>query len=65
MRLKVVPVRDWEAGCRRHADVYAFLDEGLDTSLCTEDLIRLLGLKGKPTQFSLSTMSSTEQQAGC
>ena len=64
VRLKVVPVRVWGAGRRRHADVYAFLDEVSDTSLCTEDLIRLLGLKGKPTQFSLSTMSGTEQQSG-
>ena len=64
VRLKVVPVRVWGAGRRRHADVYAFLDEGSDTSLCTEDLIKLLGLKGKPTQFSLSTMSGTEQQSG-
>ena len=64
VRLKVVPVRVWGAGRRRHADVYAFLDAGSDTSLCTEDLIKLLGLKGKPTQFSLSTMSGTEQQSG-
>ena len=32
--------------------------------MCTEDLIKLLGLKGKPTQFSLSTVSGTEQQSG-
>ena len=65
VRLKVVPVRDWGAGRHRHADVYAFLDEGSEISLCTEDLIKFLGLKGKPTQFSLSTMSGTEPQAGC
>ena len=64
VRLKVVPVRVWGAGRRRHADVCAFLDERSDTSLCTEDFIKLLGLKGKPTQFSLSTMNGTEQQSG-
>ena len=64
VRLKVVPAeRVWGAGRRRHADVYAFLDEGSDASLCTEDLIKL-GQIGKPTQFSVSTMSGTEKQPG-
>lgn len=64
VRLKVIPVRVWGASSRKCEEVYAFLDEGSDTTLCTAALINRLGVKGKSVSFSLSTVGGSNHQRG-
>ena len=64
VRLKVVPVRVWSNANQRLENVYAFLDEGSDTSLCTESLKNRLIAKGKAVTFSLSTINGTDRKRG-
>ena len=64
VKLKVVPVRVWSNANQRLENVYAFLDEGSDTSLCTESLKNRLIAKGKAVTFSLSTINGTDCKRG-
>ena len=64
VRLKVVPVRVWSNANQRLENVYAFLDEGSDTSLRTESLKDRLIAKRKAVTFSLSTINGTDRKCG-
>ena len=63
--LKVVPVHVWGPDRSRCVTTYGFLDEGSDTTLCSQDLVDNLNLKGKKITFSLSTLHGTNEQKGC
>ena len=63
--LKVVPVHVWGPDRSRCITTYGFLDEGSDTTLCSQDLVDTLNLKGKKVMFSLSTLHGTNEQKGC
>ena len=64
VRLKVIPVKVWSSSNRKCESVYAFLDEGSDTTLCSKALLNRLGAKGKAVHFSLSTVSGTDHKHG-
>ena len=64
VRLKVVPIRVWSNANQRLENVYAFLDEGSDTSLCTDSLKNRLIAKGKAVTFLLSTINGTDCKRG-
>ncbi|XP_077971754.1 uncharacterized protein LOC144425871 [Styela clava] len=55
IRRKVVPVRCWGSD-GRSCDTYAFLDDGSDVSLCTNDLMKRLGIKGIKDEIVLKTL---------
>ena len=61
VRLRVVPVRVWGDG-KRLVDTYAFLDEGSDTTLCTDGLIDKLKVRGESVRIFLATVNGTETQ---
>ena len=63
VRLRVVPVKVWGQG-KRLIETYAFLDEGSDTTLCTEQLLDKLQVKGQRVQYSLATVNGMEVRAG-
>jgi len=54
--LPVVPVKVTGIGREKHLITYAFLDNGSNSTFCTEDLLNELGMKGEETSFSLSTI---------
>ncbi|XP_077970821.1 uncharacterized protein LOC144425211 [Styela clava] len=54
--LNIVPVKI--CANRREIETYAFLDEGSTACLCDERLLDLLKLRGKKTQFSLTTVNA-------
>ena len=64
VRLKVVPVTVWSSCSDRCLNTYAFLDEGSNATLCTESLVKDLGLIGHKVQYSISTVCETKQQLG-
>ena len=63
VRLRVVPVKVWGQG-KRLIETYAFLDEGSNTTLCTEQLLDKLQVKGQRVQSSLATVNGMEIRAG-
>ena len=54
--LPVVPVKVTGIGREKLLITYAFLDNGSNSTFCTEDLLNELGMKGEETSFSLSTI---------
>ena len=64
VRLKVIPVTVWSDTSRKQEKVYAFLDEGSDTTLCTNALMKRLGAKGKSVQYTLSTLGRVDNKQG-
>ena len=54
--LAVVPVKVKVPGRDGMVQTYAFLDSGSNTSFCSEDLAKQLGLSGQRTTLSLTTM---------
>ena len=46
VRLKVISVKVWSSSNRKCESVYAFLDEGSDTTLCSKALLNRLDAKG-------------------
>nr|XP_039272241.1 uncharacterized protein LOC120346540 [Styela clava] len=56
--LNIVPVKI--CANRREIETYAFLDEGSTACLCDERLLDLLKLRGKKTQFSLTTVNAVQ-----
>ena len=60
--LRVIPVQGLCNG--RIIETYALLDDGSDVSLCDQRLLEKLGLKGISRQFTLTTLSNTEEQSG-
>ena len=55
--LKVVPVRVRNHGTGESMETYALLDNCSDVSLCSDDLVKKLGLEGFETSYSLSTVN--------
>ena len=49
--LPVVPVKVMGIGCEKPVITYAFLDNGSNSTFCTQDLLTKLGLKGEETSF--------------
>ena len=54
--LPMVPVKVTGIGREKPLITYAFLDNGSNSTFCTEDLLNELGMKGEETSFSLSTI---------
>ena len=54
--LPVVPVKVRAKGSDTTVHTYAFLDGGCNTSFCSEQLMKRLGVKGINTTISLTTM---------
>ena len=62
--LRVIPVRVQGLCNGWIIETYALLDDGSDVSLCDQRLLEKLGLKGISRQFTLTTLSNTEEQSG-
>ena len=60
--LAIVPVKVKAVGSDRIVETYAFLDDGSNTSFCSEDLMKRLNVKGKKTTLSLTTMEKTNSK---
>jgi len=54
--LAILPVRVKAPGYDKTVKKYAFLDNGSTASFCSEELVRELGLSGRDTTLSLTTM---------
>ena len=54
--LAVVPVKVKAEGSDKVVVTHAFLDGGSNSTFCTEALLKQLGLDGKKTEFSLTTI---------
>ncbi|XP_068712764.1 uncharacterized protein [Montipora foliosa] len=54
--LAIVPVKVKVPGRKRVVKTYAFLDNGSNTTFCTEDLMEQLQTRGKDTMLSLTTL---------
>ena len=61
--LAVVPVKVRAPSSERTVKTYTFLDNGLNTSFCSEELAMQLGLSGRPTTLSLATMEKENSRA--
>ena len=55
--LSILPVQVKSVKGNRIIQTYAFLDPGSSATFCTERLAQKLSLEGKPTAFSLKTIS--------
>ena len=64
VRLKVVPVFVWDEVSGRSCGTYGFLDEGSNATMCTNELVNRLGVKGDKLNYSLSTVSGTSERQG-
>ena len=56
--LPIVPVRVKAKGQRDSVVTYAFLDSGSNSTFCSEELLEQLGVEGRNTNLSLTTMTS-------
>ena len=63
--LSVVPVRVKAPGKNNVIETYAFLDNGSNTTFCTEKLMQSLGIHGKKTSLSLTTMQGSGKPLEC
>ena len=63
--LSVVPVRVKAPGKSNVIETYAFLDNGSNTTFCTEELMQSLGIQGKRTTLSLTTMRDSGKPLEC
>ena len=63
--LAVLPVRVKAPGCDKTVETYAFLDNGSTASFCSEELVRELGLSGRQTTLSLTTMEKEQSKTDC
>ena len=64
VRLKVLPVNVWNWNQSKTVQVYAFLDEGSDTTMCTSKLASKLGINGKDMRLSVRTVNGLSQLKG-
>ena len=62
--LRVIPVLVQGLCNGRVIETYALLDDGADVLLCDHRLLEKLGLNGISRQFTLTTLSNTEEQSG-
>ncbi|KAK3752436.1 hypothetical protein QZH41_003520 [Actinostola sp. cb2023] len=63
--LAIVPVKVKAPGKSRVIETYAFLDNGSNTTFCTEELMQKLGIKGRKTNLSLTTVQSKNAAVEC
>ena len=63
--LPVVPVKVRAKGSDTTVHTYAFLDGGSNTSFCSEQLMKRLGVKGINTTISLTTMERESSTRKC
>ena len=61
--LALVPVKVRAPGCDLIVETYAFLDNGSNVSFCSEELAAQLGLSGRPTSLTLTTIESEESES--
>ena len=61
VRLKVLSVKVWNWNQSEMVQVYAFLDEGSDTTMCTLELANKLSVKGSDTLVSIRTVNGLTQ----
>ena len=55
---KVVPVKVSSATSHKELHIYAFLEEGSDTTLCLESLVQELGVtNAEPAEFTMATIA--------
>lgn len=52
----IIPVKVRVKGSDKSVVTYAFLDNGSNSSFCTDSLMKQLGVKGQRTKISLSTL---------
>jgi hypothetical protein len=57
--LRIVPVVVGTGSSQ--VETYALLDEGSDVTLCSDSLIKRLGVEGKPCKFTLTTVNKSSQ----
>ena len=62
--LRVVPVKVFSQDNSREKITFAIRDEGSNTTLVKESLVRELNLEGNPVDFKLTTMNSISQESG-
>ena len=63
--LQVAPVKAKCAGSSNVIETYAFLDPGSNTTFCTNELLEQLGVEGKETILSLTTLQQEDQTTRC
>lgn len=63
--LAVIPVKVKAPGRADTVMTYAFLDNGSNTSFCSEKLAKQLGLSGNETSLSLTTMEKENSRTNC
>jgi hypothetical protein len=63
--LAVVPVKVRAKGGNKMVETYAFLDNGSNTTFCTERLINQLGLEGTKSTLSLTTLETANSITDC
>ena len=56
----VVPVKVWVKGCKTPIVTNAFLDSGSSSTLCTEALRKQLGVSGRRTKITLTTLEKKD-----
>ena len=61
--LALVPVKVKAPGSDVTMKTYAFLDNGSNASFCSEELATQLGLSGRPTPLTLTTMEREESKS--
>lgn len=61
----IVPVKVSVKGRSESVTTYAFLDNGSDSTFCTETLAQQLGVKGKEAKISLTIMEKTNSLVDC
>ena len=61
--LALVPVKVKAPGSDVIVKTYAFLDNGSNASFCSEDLAAQLGLTGRPTSLTLTTIEREESKS--
>ena len=61
--LAIIPVKVKSPGNDLIIETYAFLDNGSNVSFCSEELATQLGLSGRPTSLSLTTMDREDNRS--
>ena len=59
--MRIVPVRVQAGGME--VTTYALLDNGSNKSLCTEGLLKALGVRGNPVSYNITTVNKTARRS--
>ncbi|XP_052237805.1 uncharacterized protein LOC127849123 [Dreissena polymorpha] len=60
--LPIVPVRVKAKSSDKFVETYAFLDSGSTATFCSDRVLHLLGIEGKKTILTLSTLENKQKQ---